>query len=110
MLMQQQCSVGITGILCRVLLCDTMCNPLAPRASRQCLYLTPPPHTHTSLCAGIISCLSFNPLEPDLFAAGSYSRCIGLFDGRTREQLLWLQGHTGGITQVRHGVGRLVRV
>jgi WD40 repeat protein len=52
------------------------------------------------LCAGIISCLAFNPLEGDLFAAGSYSRCIGLFDVRTREQLLWLEGHTGGITQV----------
>lgn len=49
---------------------------------------------------GIISCLAFNPLEGDLFAAGSYSRCIGLFDVRTREQLLWLEGHTGGITQV----------
>jgi hypothetical protein len=50
--------------------------------------------------AGIISCLTFNPLEPDLLAAGSYSRCIGLFDERTREQLMWLQGHAGGVTQV----------
>lgn len=50
--------------------------------------------------AGIISCLAFNAAEPDLLAAGSYSRCMGLFDVRTSEQLLLLEGHSGGVTQV----------
>eukprot|EP00878_Enallax_costatus_P027309 GHUV01029381.1.p1 GENE.GHUV01029381.1~~GHUV01029381.1.p1 ORF type:complete len:207 (+),score=26.94 GHUV01029381.1:774-1394(+) len=50
--------------------------------------------------AGIISCLCFSPVHQDLLAAGSYSRCIGLFDARTYEQLLLLEGHRGGITQV----------
>lgn len=42
-----------------------------------------------------------------MLAAGSYSRCMGLFDVRTREQLLWLEGHAGGITQVCVGEARL---
>lgn len=54
-----------------------------------------------SCAAGIISCLCFSPVSNDLLAAGSYSRCIGLFDGRTYEQLLLLEGHKGGVTQVR---------
>jgi hypothetical protein len=51
--------------------------------------------------AGIISCLSYSPIHNDLLAAGSYSRCIGLFDARTYEQLLLLEGHKGGLTQVK---------
>jgi hypothetical protein len=46
-------------------------------------------------------------MEPDLFAAGSYSRAMGLFDVRTREQLLLLEGHAGGITQVSSAVQRV---
>jgi hypothetical protein len=43
-------------------------------------------------------------VQNDLLAAGSYSRCIGLFDARTYEQLLLLEGHKGGLTQVTFGV------
>jgi WD40 repeat protein len=59
------------------------------------LYLSP-----AAAAAGIISCLCFSPVHSDLLAAGSYSRCIGLFDARTYEQLLLLEGHKGGLTQV----------
>ncbi|KAJ1477511.1 WD40-repeat-containing domain protein [Baffinella frigidus] len=48
---------------------------------------------------GIVSCISFNPDKSGLFAAGSYSRNVGLYDGGTGKLLYNLQGHRGGVTQ-----------
>lgn len=50
--------------------------------------------------AGIVSCLAFCPVHNDLMAAGTYGRVIGVFDARSQEQQLLLEGHAGGVTQV----------
>ena len=44
--------------------------------------------------------MAFSP-NGDLLAAGSYSGAIALYDARTWEQVFLLQGHKGGLTQVR---------
>jgi WD40 repeat protein len=68
------------------------------------LELTPPAFLKPDLLffnqPGIISCLAFNPPTSDLLAAGSYSGAVGVFDARTDEQLLLMEGHKGGVTQV----------
>ncbi|WIA17918.1 hypothetical protein OEZ85_009412 [Tetradesmus obliquus] len=70
------------------------------RPGRECRKIATYRKRQEGSMAGIISCLCFSPVSNDLLAAGSYSRCIGLFDGRTYEQLLLLEGHKGGVTQV----------
>jgi len=42
--------------------------------------------------AGIISCLAFNPDRSGLYAAGSYSQTIGLYDESNNELCCILQG------------------
>lgn len=49
---------------------------------------------------GIISCISFDPGNSGLMAAGSYSGVAALYDCRTKEQLCLLEGHVGGVTHV----------
>ena len=51
--------------------------------------------------AGIISCLAFNPRQPGMLASGSYSSVAAIWDTASAQLLCLLQGHTGGITQVR---------
>lgn len=57
-----------------------------------------------SLCKGIISCLAFNPDFSGLYAAGSYSQSIGLYDESNNEMLYLLRGTPsepiGSVTQV----------
>ena len=53
-----------------------------------------------SVCAGIVSCIAFNPDRSGLIAAGSYSGQAGLYDASTHELLFLLQGQKGGLTQV----------
>jgi WD40 repeat protein len=53
--------------------------------------------------AGMVSCLAFTP-DGGSLAAGTYSSSIGIFDPRIPELQMLLQGHKGGLTQVR-GVG-----
>ncbi|CAG8638688.1 10597_t:CDS:10, partial [Cetraspora pellucida] len=54
---------------------------------------------------GVISCLAFNPDRSSLYAAGSYSQSIGLYDEYNNELLFLLRGTLnepiGGITQVQ---------
>lgn len=51
---------------------------------------------------GIVSCLDFNPDQSGMYAAGSYSNSIGIYDERTDELCLKLTGMKGnGITQVK---------
>ncbi|CAG8528873.1 7927_t:CDS:10 [Funneliformis mosseae] len=54
---------------------------------------------------GIISCLSFNPDRSGLYAAGSYSQTIGLYDESNNELCCVLQGTKkeliGDVTQVQ---------
>lgn len=50
---------------------------------------------------GIISCLDFCPDYSGLFAAGSYSQSIGIYDETNNELCLKLTGFEGGATQVK---------
>ncbi|GLC72449.1 hypothetical protein PLESTF_001248900 [Pleodorina starrii] len=49
--------------------------------------------------AGIVSCIAFSPTG-DVFAAGTYTGALGVYDARTYELLLILTGNRGGLTQV----------
>ncbi|GIL92819.1 hypothetical protein Vretimale_19220 [Volvox reticuliferus] len=49
--------------------------------------------------AGIVSCIAFSPMG-DVFAAGTYTGALGVYDARTYELLLILTGNRGGLTQV----------
>lgn len=53
----------------------------------------------TTSPAGIVSCIAFSPAG-DLFAAGTYTGALGVYDARTYELLLILTGNRGGLTQV----------
>ncbi|KAJ9591397.1 hypothetical protein L9F63_002003 [Diploptera punctata] len=50
---------------------------------------------------GIISCISVNPALPNIYAAGSYSRSIGVYSEPHGTLLCLLLGHTGGITHIQ---------
>lgn len=50
---------------------------------------------------GIISCLDFCPDYSGLYAAGSYSQSIGIYDETNHELCLKLTGFSGGTTQVK---------
>lgn len=50
---------------------------------------------------GIISCLDFCPDYSGLYAAGSYSQSIGIYDETNNELCLKLTGFEGGATQVK---------
>jgi WD40 repeat protein len=58
-------------------------------------------HKQTTGQRGIISCMHFNPDKSGLFAAGSYSRNVGLYDTGTGKLLYNMQGQKGGVTQVQ---------
>ncbi|RUS26712.1 WD40-repeat-containing domain protein, partial [Jimgerdemannia flammicorona] len=50
---------------------------------------------------GVISCLAFNPDRSGLYAAGSYSKSIGLYDETNNELCCLLtEGMVGGVTQL----------
>jgi len=56
--------------------------------------------------SGLVSCIDFTPPVTGptaLVAAGSYSGSAALFDPLTGEIAFVLEGHTGGITQVKFG-------
>ncbi|ORY89558.1 WD40-repeat-containing domain protein [Syncephalastrum racemosum] len=50
---------------------------------------------------GIISCIDFSPDYAGIYAAGSYSQSVGLYDEASNRLLLKLSGIEGGVTQVR---------
>ncbi|KAG0170408.1 Telomerase Cajal body protein 1 [Apophysomyces sp. BC1034] len=50
---------------------------------------------------GLISCLDFSPDYSGLYAAGSYSQSVGIYDESNNELCLKLTGIEGGVTQVR---------
>lgn len=50
---------------------------------------------------GIISCFDFHPVEPDLFACGSYGKSIGLFSLNSGNFQFRLDGQSGGVTSVK---------
>ncbi|KAF7724622.1 Telomerase Cajal body protein 1 [Apophysomyces ossiformis] len=50
---------------------------------------------------GLISCLDFSPDYSGLYAAGSYSQTVGIYDETNNELCLKLTGIEGGVTQVR---------
>ncbi|ORY06980.1 WD40 repeat-like protein [Basidiobolus meristosporus CBS 931.73] len=50
---------------------------------------------------GVISCISFNPDRSGLYAAGSYSKTVGLYAENDNKLLSLLKGPQGGLTQVQ---------
>ena len=57
--------------------------------------------SRSALSAGIVSCLDFNPNDPNMLAAGSYSSSAAVYDVATGTAAYILSGHKGGITQVK---------
>ncbi|PNH07249.1 Telomerase Cajal body protein 1, partial [Tetrabaena socialis] len=49
--------------------------------------------------AGIVSCIAFSPAG-EVFAAGTYTGALGVYDARTYELSLLLSGNRGGLTQL----------
>jgi len=70
------------------------------RPGRDCRKIATYKKRQEGCMKGIISCLAVSPVQHDLLAAGSYGKSIGIFDARSYEQLLVLEGHVGGVTQV----------
>ncbi|CAG8580198.1 12420_t:CDS:10 [Ambispora gerdemannii] len=50
---------------------------------------------------GVISCIAFNPDNSGLYAAGSYSKTIGLYDEKNNELLYLLRNLYSGVTQIK---------
>lgn len=50
---------------------------------------------------GIISCMSFNPQLPSVFAAGSYLGSVGLYNLERNNLFCRMDGNIGGVTQVK---------
>ncbi|GMH37475.1 hypothetical protein BSKO_05348 [Bryopsis sp. KO-2023] len=53
---------------------------------------------------GLISCLAWSPSDKKLLAAGSYNGSVGMYASDDGELLALLEGHTGGVTQVKFSV------
>ncbi|ELU01042.1 hypothetical protein CAPTEDRAFT_167179 [Capitella teleta] len=49
---------------------------------------------------GMISCISVNPSDQSLYAAGSYNRSIAVYSEPRGEMICLLQGQTGGVTHL----------
>lgn len=86
--------IGAKGTLSPPSLC--VCVLSRPPSAR----LKPSSKTPTYL-PGIVSCLAFNPDYSGLVAAGSYSGLVGLYTEGDRGVVSVLEGHRGGVTQVR---------
>lgn len=71
------------------------------RPGRDCIMLSTWDKAGRVGQAGIVSCFSFNPDRSGVFAAGAYDGSVALYDVNTREQLLLLHGHAGGVTHAR---------
>lgn len=50
--------------------------------------------------SGILSCIAMNPDFSGMFAVGSYSRSVGLYDERTDQMFRVLDQSVGAVTQV----------
>lgn len=50
---------------------------------------------------GIISCIAVNPADPGMYAAGSYSKTIGLYDEKSGGPEILALGHKGGVTHIK---------
>ncbi|XP_013421157.1 telomerase Cajal body protein 1 [Lingula anatina] len=50
--------------------------------------------------AGIISCIAFNPMG-DMYAAGSYSKSVGVYETENGRLLYLFQGQVGGVTHIQ---------
>ncbi|XP_053203934.1 LOW QUALITY PROTEIN: telomerase Cajal body protein 1-like [Panonychus citri] len=49
---------------------------------------------------GIISCITVNPVRRDIYAVGSYSKQIGLYEEPTGDPICILEGQRGGLTHL----------
>ncbi|XP_072179905.1 telomerase Cajal body protein 1-like [Diadema setosum] len=55
--------------------------------------------------SGIISCFAMAP-ELNLFAAGSYSKSVGLYSADNSKLMCLLEGHSGGVTHLQFSPDR----
>ncbi|XP_002739867.1 telomerase Cajal body protein 1-like [Saccoglossus kowalevskii] len=69
------------------------------RPGRDCE--TRPTHAKKMGQSGIISCIALSPQERDIYAAGSYSKSVGVYTEPRGELLFLLQGHQGGVTHLK---------
>ncbi|KAI8889136.1 WD40 repeat-like protein [Backusella circina FSU 941] len=75
---------------------------LRPGSSDSTKFATIPKRKSKKGQKGIISCIDFSPDYSGLFAAGSYSKSIGIYDESNNELCLKLTGMDGGgVTQVK---------
>ncbi|EDV21331.1 uncharacterized protein TRIADDRAFT_60247 [Trichoplax adhaerens] len=51
--------------------------------------------------SGIISCIAMNPYHTNLYAVGSYSRSVGIYEEPSGYLCFQLKGHHGGITHLQ---------
>ncbi|CAM1303054.1 WRAP53 (predicted) [Pycnogonum litorale] len=51
--------------------------------------------------SGIVSCLAVSPADEQIYAAGSYSRSIGIYTEPKGKLLFMLQGQLGGLTHLQ---------
>jgi WD40 repeat protein len=73
-----------------------------PGASDSTKFATIPKRKSKKGQKGIISCIDFSPDYSGLYAAGSYSKSIGIYDETNNELCLKLTGMDGGgVTQVK---------
>ncbi|XP_077986818.1 telomerase Cajal body protein 1-like [Glandiceps talaboti] len=71
------------------------------RPGRQCE--DRPTHVKKMGQAGIISCIAMNPQQTDMYAAGSFSKSVGVYSEKAAKNKIvyLLQGHQGGVTHLK---------
>lgn len=97
-------SLAFAGFLSSKILAGYKRNIAIVDVNRPGIHLPPTKKSkrHAECQHGIISCISTNPIDHNMFVAGSYSRQIGIYDLRqaTEPQCL-LTGQKGGLTNVK---------
>lgn len=49
---------------------------------------------------GILSCIAINPVDTDMYAVGSYSKQLVIYDEKETYPIATFLGHKGGITHL----------
>ncbi|XP_070539017.1 telomerase Cajal body protein 1-like [Ptychodera flava] len=60
-----------------------------------------PTHAKKKGQCGIISCIAMNPTDPKMYAAGSYSKSVGIYSEPNGKLEFLLCGHQGGLTHMK---------
>lgn len=49
---------------------------------------------------GILSCIAISPDDPDIYAVGSYSKQLVIYDEKDTNPIATFEGHKGGVTHL----------